>query len=304
MYTSLDAPTEDLVALMKDTFRKKPVAWKKPHTGLSSAQRFVVTFEDGTSLFVKASMDDVTESSLRIDHLVMSETDESFVPQVVAWIEPPTQRPVLVTEDLSQAHWPADYDPVLWKSDQFEILFKTLNQVSTVLASDALPRAINPTSSYWREISQDPESLFQLGLCSENWLKQALPELVNAEQQVILEGDALVHGDVRSDNLCFFDRRMILVDWSQAQRGSPLLDLSSVITTLPLEGGPDPVTIMPHNGDWAAYRSGQIALRTLKDTDAPMWLNKVFQRLTIITLRWATTALKLPTWDGKDWREI
>ena len=304
MYSSLDAPTDELVALMADTFRKKPVAWKKPQTGLSSAQRFVVSFEDGTRLFVKAAMDDTTETGLRIDHLVMSETHERFVPQVVAWIEPPGQRPVLVIEDLSHAHWPADHDPVLWKPDQFDILFQTLNRVSTVIPSQALPAAVNPTAFYWREIAQDPESLFQLELCSENWLQQALPELIAAEQQVNLEGDALVHGDVRSDNLCFLDRRMILVDWSNAQRGSPLHDLSSVITTLPLEGGPDPATIMPHHGDWAAYRSGQIALRTVKDADAPLWLHNVFQRITVIALQWATTALKLPAWDGKDWREI
>ncbi len=304
MYTSLDAPTEDLVALISDTFGKKPVVWKKPHTGLSSAQRFVVSFEDGTRLFVKAATDDITEADVRIDHLVMSATDERFVPQVVAWIEPPGQRPVLVTEDLSHAHWPADHNPVLWKSGQFDILFQTLKQAATVTAPDALPQAANPTSFYWREIAQDPESLFQLGLCSENWLKQALPALVDAEQQVKLAGDVLVHGDVRSDNLCFVDGRMILVDWSNAHRGSPFDDLSLVISTLPLEGGPEPASIMPDQGEWAAYRSGQMALRTIQDTNAPLWLHHVFQRITIITLQWAATALNLPAWDGKDWREI
>lgn len=48
------------------------MTWKKPHTGLTVAQRFVVTFEDRSRVFVKAAMDDQTEYLLRIDHLIMS----------------------------------------------------------------------------------------------------------------------------------------------------------------------------------------------------------------------------------------
>ena len=119
-----------------------------------------------------------------------------------------------------------------------------------------------------------------------------------------LEGIALINDDVRSDNLCFFDQRMGLVDLSQALRCSPLNDLSYVTSFLPLEGGPDPYEVMPQSADWAAYRSGAFALRMIKDTDAPDWLNKVFLRLTIITLKWAENALELPAWDGRDWQEI
>ena len=304
MYSSPDLPTEELVALISDAFKKKPVKWKKPHTGLTVAQRFVTTFEDGSSLFVKAAMDDFTEECLRIDHLIMTTLKEDFVPDVLVWLEPPGQRPVLVIEDLSNAHWPADHDPVLWKPGQFEILFETLKRVAAITAPESLPAATNPTSSHWRIIAEELEAFSQLELCPDRWLGQALPTLIAAEEQAVLEGDALVHDDVRSDNLCFFDKRMVLVDWSQAQRGSPLHDLSYVISFLPLEGGPDPYKIMPEGGDWAAYRSGQFALRATKETNAPAWLHKVFQRLVIITLKWAASSLKLPTWDGKDWQEI
>ncbi|MEM7132029.1 MAG: hypothetical protein AAF702_37310, partial [Chloroflexota bacterium] len=97
---------------------------------------------------------------------------------------------------------------------------------------------------------------------------------------------------------------MVLVDWSQARRGSPQHDLSYVLSTLHLEGGPDPYTIMPDGGDWAAYRSGQFALRAMHETGVPDWLKKVFQRLTVITMTWAVQSLELPTWQGKNWREI
>ena len=304
MYSSPDSPTEELVALISGAFKKKSVKWTKPHTGLTVAQRFVITFEDGSRLFVKAAMDDLTEECLRIDHLIMTTLKEDFVPEVLVWLEPPGQRPVLVIEDLSNAHWPANHDPVLWQPGQFEILFETLKRVAALTAPESLPAATSPASSYWRTIAEEPEAFSQLELCSDRWLEQALPTLIAAEEQVVLEGDALVHDDVRSDNLCFFDKRMVLVDWSQARRGSPLHDLSFVLSTLPLEGGPDPYKILPEGGDWAAYRSGQFALRATKEIHAPAWLIKVFQRLVIITSKWAASSLKLPTWDGKDWREI
>lgn len=304
MYSSPDSPTEELVALISDTFKQKPVKWKKPHTGLTVAQRFVVTFADGSGVFVKAAMDGLTEELLRIDHLIMSTLEEDFVPEVLAWLEPVDQRPVLVIEDLSKAHWPADHYPVLWKPGQFEIVFETLKRVSSVVVPEGLPSATNPASFNWDDISMESEAFLQLGLCSEQWFQQVLPELIAAEQQVVLEGDALVHDDVRSDNLCFLATRMVLVDWSQARRGSPQHDLSYVISTLPLEGGPDPYRIMPDGGDWAAYRSGQFAQRAIHDAQAPDWLKKVFQRLTVITLKWAANSLNLPPWDGKDWREI
>ena len=86
--------------------------------------------------------------------------------------------------------------------------------------------------------------------------------------------------------------------------GSPLHDLSYVSSFLPLEGGPDPQQVMPEAGDWAAYRSGGFALRAIKDTEAPDWLRRVFYRLVVITLQWAASSLKLPAWDGKEWRSI
>ena len=178
MYSSPDSPTDELVALISDTLKKNPVEWKKPHTGLTVAQRFVVRFEDGSSHFVKAAMDDLTEECLRIDHLIMTTLKEDFVPEVLAWVEPPGQRPALVIEDLSHAHWPADHNPVLWKCGQFEILFETLKRVATITAPKSLPATANPTSSNWRTIAENLDAFSQLGLCSSTWLEQALPPLI------------------------------------------------------------------------------------------------------------------------------
>src|SRR5262245_35221112 len=99
-------PTSALRALVASELGRGPVHWHTPHTGLSAAQRFVVRFADGSSAFVKAAVDDQTERWLRTEYEILSSVGGSFVPRPLAWMEN-GQRPVLLVEDLSGAHWPA-----------------------------------------------------------------------------------------------------------------------------------------------------------------------------------------------------
>lgn len=50
-----------------------------------------------------------------------------------------------------------------------------------------------------------------LGLRDEQWLERSLPELLAAIERAPLDGDDLLHFDVRSDNLCFRDGKALLV---------------------------------------------------------------------------------------------
>ncbi len=282
---------------------KRPVSWHRPRTGLSAAHRYVVGLSDGSRLFVKAAVDDETEGWLRTEHGLLTELADDFLARPVAWVEN-TERPILITEDLSHAHWPADHDPVRWEPGQHELLFETLRRVGAVAAPEWLPSAGAAAPSRWRSIEREADRFLALGLCSESWFREAIPGLVDAEEGLSLQGDALVHGDVRSDNLCFQEDRTVLVDWSNACRGRPDQDLAAVASTLPLEGGPDPVTVMPAGGGWAAYHAGLASRRAYRDERAPEWLRLVLQRLAAINLKWASQALDLPPWTGVDWRDV
>ncbi len=74
---------------------------------------------------------------------------------------------------------------------------------------------------------------------------------------------------VCSDNLCFLGERMVLVDWGGALRGHPQHDLATALSTLPLEGGPDPFDVLPEGGTWAAYLAARSARRAYRDAQAP-----------------------------------
>lgn len=65
-------PTPELRELIASALGKEPVAWHRPHTGLSPAQRLVVQFADGSSAFVKAAVNRQSERWLRTEYQVLS----------------------------------------------------------------------------------------------------------------------------------------------------------------------------------------------------------------------------------------
>ena len=305
-------PTPDLIRTIETYFAAKVVGWLKPHTGLTAAQRFVARFADGSSAFVKAAVDADTERWLRTDHLIMSTIDDDLVPRVITCIEA-GERSVLVIEDLSDAHWPADHFreehgkrlPVLWKPGQFQLAFRALDRLAAVAAPRSLPPLSTDLAAEWAAIAANPAPFLALGVCSSTWLSRAIDGLVAAERSVDLSGEALVHHDVRSDNICLRDDRVILVDWSEARRGSPRYDLATLLTGCALEGGPDPFDVMPDGGALAAWMGGRAARCAATETRrAPTWLITVLKRMAIVNLQWATRALELPAWDGPGWYDL
>ncbi|MEO8030357.1 MAG: phosphotransferase [Gemmatimonadota bacterium] len=301
--TEASLPPESLRQLVDAAAGKQSVSWQRPHTGLSSAERFVVKFSDGSGVFVKAAVDFETGAWLRAEQRMLATLQGTFVPRVITWVEDPGQ-PVLITEDLSGAYWPADQESVVWRPGQFEILFDTLRTLSGIEAPPWLPAAAPVARSIWRTIEREADQFLALGLCSESWFRQAVDGLIEAEEGLQWTGDSLVHNDVRSDNLCFAGDRLVLVDWGSACRGRPDHDLAAVASTLPLEGGPDPAVLMPNGGQWAAYRAAAASRRAYRSTRAPAWLRVVLRRLATISLAWASATLDLPPWTGTHWSEI
>lgn len=284
---------------------KQSASWVAPGFGLSAAHRFCVRFSDGSGAFVKAATDPWTERQLRVEHLVLSTVRGEHMPSVLAWIDEPAQHfPVLITEDLSSAYWPASHEGVVWRAGQFEALFSGIRSVTSMRAPEALDKLHSRVHKTWAEIATSPEPFLRLGLCSEEWYQQVIDALICAEQEVVTAGETLLHGDVRSDNVCFRGSGVVFVDWAEAMRGNPAYDLACVLPTLHLEGGPRPFEVFPDGGEWAALLSGMLAKRACTDHSAPHWLFNVFKRLVAIQLEWAAASLRLPQVAGTNWREI
>lgn len=280
--------------------------WASPETGLSAAARYSVTLDGGGSVFVKAATDDQTAGWLRTEYLALRHVPERFTPRVVAWLDEPGRYPILVTEDLRHAHWPASDRGVDWRPGDIDRVLAAVADLSTVRAPEALapvPRG----APRWPDLVRDGagrDAFLGLGLCSAAWLDAAGPVLVEAEARLDTGGDQVVHGDLRSDNICLEPGRVVFVDWSSAARGSAAHDVAQLLPTLHLEGGPPPETVMPDGGRWAAAGCAALARRAVEDRSAPSWLVAVFVRLAAINLSWAASCFGLTPPDGVEWRAI
>lgn len=225
--------------------------------GYSVAFRAVAELEDGRSAFVKAGAEEVTSGFLREEIAVYRVLEGPFMPALLGVDD--DEPPLIVLEDLSAGRWPPPWD---------ERSIGRVRETLALLAAAAPPPGIPPvTDKYaqlaggWAEIERDPEPFIALGVCSARWLEHALPTLRDVSEAAPIDGAALLHLDVRSDNICLADRGAVLVDWNWAHTGNPDLDVACWLPSLRLEGGPEPEEILPGAGGFAALLAGFFGAR-------------------------------------------
>src|SRR5688572_19976763 len=202
----MEAPAPDLQSRVEALLKKRSASWRHVDRGYTPAQRWVVSFEDGSSCFVKAGDDlqhpgasQTTAYGLRREHHVYSQlADRDFLPRMLAWSDEPGLT-VLILEDLSDALWPPP-----WTDERIASVLETLAAVHAtqidgpVDVSENLAVDADPAS--WEMVQAAPSEFLALGLCSAQWLGRAGPALIEYEQKIGPGGDDFCHFDVRSDN--------------------------------------------------------------------------------------------------------
>ena len=274
---------------------RRLTGWRRVSGGYTAATRLIVTCADGASAFVKGATDASTATWLRAEHSVYSHVHAAFLAMLLAW-EDDGALPYLVLEDLSAGRW-----RVPWTAARVAQVLDTLQQVAGTASPSALGHLDDrwPRRSGWTRVAQESAPFLALGLCTPAWLEDSIGALVAAEAAAPLAGDALVHLDVRSDNMCFLHDRVVLVDWNWACRGNPAVDVAAWLPSLHLEGGPRPETILPNAPELAALMSGFFAARAGLPADDVQPSVRALQRAQLrIALSWASAALGLRTPDG------
>jgi hypothetical protein len=290
----MEAPPPEEAARIRRALKVEPVAWREvTRRGQTNAAHWLVELPGGARAFVKAARGDDTSSWIRDEHLFYAHTRSvRFAPSLVGWHDD-GERPVLVLEDLSDAHWPPP-----WDRSHVDAVLACLAEVSTTPPPPDLPTAVNSQFDFsgWNEIEDEPGPFLALRLCSRAWLESALPILRFASEIAPLEGDALLHFDVRSDNLCIRDGRALLVDWNFACVGNALADVAAWLPSLHAEGGPAPDEILPEGAaELAALLAGYFAAHAARPPipEAPH-VRPLQLRQARTALPWAARALGLP----------
>jgi Phosphotransferase enzyme family len=293
----MNAPDDAFQRRVERIMGKRPVAWRQPAGGYTPAQRWLASFEDGTSCFAKSATglpDSPIDEWLRSEYGVYSRLTAGFLPRLLGW-DDDGEAPLLILEDLSAARWPPP-----WCPGDVDAVLDMLARIHSTPLEVPPAELLDPDHlTHWREVQDNPEPFLSLGLCSRAWLDVALPALIAAAREVDLRGDDLVHFDVRSDNICFDGDRVLLIDWNFAARGNGELDIASWLPSLHSEGGPLPEEILPDAPQWAAVMSGFFAARAGGPPipGAPRVREVQLSQLRS-ALPWAVRALDLSPLDG------
>jgi thiamine kinase-like enzyme len=260
-------------------------------SGYTVAYHGIVELADGTTAFVKAATEPVTAEFIRDEQRVLRELRGAFVPAVLALDD--EDPPLVVLEDLRAAHWPPP-----WDRSKIDAVLEALATIAATPPPDVVP----PISIHrdrlvtgWAEIEAEPEPFLSLGVCSPELLERALPTLREASETAPIDGDSLLHLDVRSDNLCIAERGAVLVDWNHACVGNPGLDVAAWLPSLRLEGGPEPEEILPGASGFAALLAGFFGSRAGLPAPPTAPLVRPFQLAQLrVSLAWAIRELDLP----------
>ena len=207
-------------------------AWARVvRKGYSLNEHWTATFADGTNAFLKLARIDPSPQWLRDEAAILASVQVPSVPRFIAFDD--ARDPLLVLEDLMPARWPPP-----WREGDVEAVLAALAEVAQARAD--VPLLERDDWNGWRAIENDPEPFLSTELRDAAWLERMLPTLVAATDAVPLAGDALLHCDVRSDNLCLKDGHVVLVDWNHARIGNPRFDIAFWLPSLVLERGPRP----------------------------------------------------------------
>lgn len=287
-----DVPDPQLAARIAEILGWKPRSWRRAHGGYTPTARYVVT-GDSASAFVKIATTPVTVDMLHREIAVYRNLTASFVPRLIAADDDP-DIPILVIEDLSTATWPPP-----WTNQHIDQVLATIDAMHATESALRLGSLLDDRDEGWPKIAENPTPFLSLGLVTNTWLLAALPSLIDAERSCSLAGTALTHLDLRSDNLCITANGVKFVDWAEARRSSPRVDLGFFLPSLAYEGGPLPDAIVPNAQDLAALISGFFALRAgWPDIPGSPFVRRVQREQLSTALPWAIRALGLPPADG------
>ncbi len=283
------APETELATRIENLIGARPSDWVRVERGYTPTARWVVR-SGRRSWFVKVATHALTATFLREESRAYDAIRGDFIPERIAW-EDHEREPILVLEDLSAHDWPPP-----WSSRRVD---QVLLQIEAMHGTRAELRPYaevhGQRSSSWKAVAADPMPFLGLGLASARWLEHSLDVLIEHEEKCVVEGDALTHLDIRSDNICLRGERAVLIDWNHACLSNPELDLGFWLPSLAHEGGPEPEAILPDAPHVAAWVAGFFAARAGLPIipHAPRVRQVQLEQLET-ALPWAARALELP----------
>ena len=129
-----------------------------------------------------------------------------------------------------------------WRADEFERVLTAIGDLAARLTPSPLP--LEPAHETLAGLFGGWQRLVEDGLESR------LPEPVRGRLDALVElearwpeavqGESLVHLDLRADNMLLTPDRVFFVDWPAAAVGAAWIDLVAMLPSVAMQGGPRP----------------------------------------------------------------
>ncbi|MFC7386743.1 aminoglycoside phosphotransferase family protein [Sphaerisporangium rhizosphaerae] len=217
--------------------------------GFSPGVAARLLFQDGSRAFVKAvgptpnpHSPDIHRSEARVAALLPPQVP---APRLLAsfdldgWV-------ALLFQDID-GRQPAQP----WRADELTRVLDALDEMATRLTPSpiAVPSAYERLTGMfenWRTVAAardaGEDDLADLG----PWVAAHLDDLAELESRwpAATEGDSLVHGDIRADNLLLTDDEVFVVDWPHAFLGPRWFDVVAMLPSVRMQGGPPPEEVI------------------------------------------------------------
>ncbi len=288
-------PDRETLARVTALVGRPVLGFRVPAGGHTVARRWVLQLEGGGTVFVKRAVEDHTDRWLAREARVYQAAEGCpALPRMLGW-DPRPGASLLVLEDLGNGR-----SPPPWTRDRLEALEVGLAALAAVDPGrlSGLPTPSTPPG--WEIVAADIRPFLALGMASESWLRANIQTLYRAEKRLDLGGGALVHRDLRSDNLVFLAGRCRIFDWEHGSRGDPRFDRVLMAPALALEGGPTPdewVAGLPRQGlpEMVAYLAGFLAARAGLPEPGLAPGSRAIQKAQLgVALPWACRVLGIP----------
>ena len=153
---------------------------------------------------------------------------------------------VLAFQDIEGRH-----PHMPWRMDDLDRVIDGLARLADSLTPSPLPvslagsarRAFQRGINGWRQLAEGPPSYLDR---LDAWSRRNLHGLVELEEQApeAVDGDTLLHLDVRADNILLADNIVWLFDWASACVGAPWVDAIGFAPSVAMQGGPPPEQVI------------------------------------------------------------
>jgi aminoglycoside phosphotransferase (APT) family kinase protein len=143
----------------------------------------------------------------------------------------------LCLEDVDGRH---PYEP--WTDGDLDLVIACVQKMSRDLTPSPIhtegtvPEFFRRIVNGWRVALDRGETRL------DAWARRNLGRLAELESRApaVVEGDALVHCDIRADNLLIAGNRVYVLDWPWARIGAAWIDLVAMAPSVAMQGGPQP----------------------------------------------------------------